>query len=150
MILKLSSPGVEHCGEASQIGSQQAGIASELLEGFGRGSKQGLVAHPFMGPQKGAKGWGHGESEEKMGHRQLAGLLGEEPLASFVVLALGTVAIAAGAMDKMLMPAVGTLVESGAELAGAAVEKGLDRATFELGQGVVGLIVGQVDAEDVS
>ena len=80
----------------------------------------------------------------------MAGLLGEEPLASFVVLALGTVAIAAGAMDKMLMPAVGTLVESGAELAGAAVEKGLDRATFELGQSVVGLIVGQVDAEDVS
>ena len=93
-----------------------------------------------MGLQKGAKGWGHGESEEKMGHRQLAGLLGEEPLASFVVLALGTVAIAAGAMDKMLMPAVGTLVESGSELAGAAVEKGWHmsiKLCLKAGQGSV-------------
>jgi hypothetical protein len=47
-----------------------------------------------------------------MRHRQLAGLLGVEPVAGFVVLALGAVAIAAGAMDKVLASAVSTLIES--------------------------------------
>jgi len=85
-----------------------------------------------------------------MRHWQLARLLGVKPLASFVLLALGTVAIAAGAMDKMLMAAVGTLIERGAELPGTTVEQGLEGATFQPGQRVLSLIVGQVGAEDVS
>jgi hypothetical protein len=141
---------MQDCGEARQIGSEQAGIAGQLLEGFGRGPKQGFVAHPFMGAKKGAKRWGHGEGEEEMRHWQLAGLLGVKPLASFVVLALGAVAIAAGAMDKVFASTVSTLIESRAELPGTTVEQGLESATFEPGQGVLSLIVGQVGAEDVS
>ena len=97
-----------------QIGTEQAGIARQLLEGLGRGSKQGLVAHPLMGAEKAAKRLGHGEGEQEVRHGQLAGLLGVEPLTGFMLLALRAVAVAAGAMDKMLMTAVGTLIESGA------------------------------------
>jgi len=41
MILELAAPGVQDAGKAGQIGTQQAGVAGQLLEGLGRGMKQG-------------------------------------------------------------------------------------------------------------
>jgi len=63
MILELATPGVQDASKAGQIGTQPAGIASQLLEGLGRGLKQGFIARTLMGAEKVAERLGHGEGE---------------------------------------------------------------------------------------
>ena len=114
MILELAAPGVQDAGKAGQIGTEQARIARQLLEGLGRGLKQGVITWAFMGAEKAPQRLGHGEGEQEVGHGQLMGLLVEDPLTGFMLLALRTVAIAAGAMDEMFLTAIGTLIKGGA------------------------------------
>src|SRR4029453_11940690 len=98
MILKLAAPGVQDAGKASQIGTQQAGIAGEFLKSLGRGMKQGLIARALMRAEKASERLGDGEGEQEVGNGQLAGLLAEDPLTGFMLLALGAVTVAARAM----------------------------------------------------
>jgi hypothetical protein len=92
--------------------------------------KQGLIALTFMGAKKGTKSLGDGEGEQEVGHGQLAGLLVEDPLTGFMLLALRTVAIAAGAMDEMFLTAIGTLIKGGAKGTGTAGQQGFNRLSF--------------------
>ena len=103
---------MQDAGKAGQIGTQQAGIARQLLEGLGRGLKQGLVALAFMGAEKGSERLGDGEGEQEVRHGQLAGLLVEDPLTGLMLLALRAVTIAAGAMNEMFLTALGALIQA--------------------------------------
>jgi hypothetical protein len=121
----------------------------ELLEGLGRSVKQGLITRAFMRAEKASERLGDGEGEQEVGNGQLAGLLVAGPLTGFMVLALRAVAVAAGAMDEMLLTAVGALIQGGAVGTGTAGEQGLQSLSFEPGQGVLGLIIGPVSADDI-
>jgi hypothetical protein len=114
------------------------GIASELLEGLRRGLKQGFIARTLVGAEKAAKRLGNGEGEQKVGHGQLAGLLVAGPLTGLMLLALRAVAVAAGAMDEMLLTAIGALIQCGAIGTGTASQQGLQSLSFEQGQGMLG------------
>ena len=72
MILELASPGMQDAGKAGQIGTQQAGIASQFLQSLGRGLKQGLIARALMRAEKASESLRDGEGEQEIGNRQLA------------------------------------------------------------------------------
>lgn len=52
--------------------------------------------------------------------------LGIQPLAAFMILALGAMAVAAGAVDQVFLAAVIALIDGDAVLPGPAVDDGLD------------------------
>ena len=72
ILLELAAPGVQDASKAGQIGTQQAGIERQLLEGLRRGLKQGLIAGALVGAEKAAERLGHGEGEQEVRHGQLA------------------------------------------------------------------------------
>jgi len=76
------------------------------------------------------------------------GLLVEDPLTGFMLLALRAVAVAAGAMDEMLA-AIGALIKRGAQGTGATGQQGFKGVSFQERQRVLGLIIGLVGADDI-
>jgi hypothetical protein len=66
-----------------------------------------------------------------------------------MLLALRTVAVAAGAMDEMLLTAVGALIQRGAQGTGATGQQGFKGVSFQERQRVLGLIIGLVGADDI-
>jgi hypothetical protein len=70
--------------------------------------------------------FGHGEGEHKMVARQTAAQLVFQPVPTFMVLALWTVAIAAGSVDVVEPLASLAAIDRYPEIAGAAVEYSID------------------------
>ena len=77
------------------------------------------------------------------------GLLVEDPLTGFMVLALRAVAVAAGAMNEMLLTAIGALIKRGAQGTGATGQQGFKGVSFQERQRVLDLIIGPVGADDI-
>jgi hypothetical protein len=71
------------------------------------------------------------------------------PLTGFRLLALRAVAVAAGAMNEMLLAAIGTLIKRGAQGTGATGQQGFKGVSFQERQRVLGLIIGLVGADDI-
>jgi hypothetical protein len=69
---------------------------------------------------------GYGKGEQEVVARESSVKLCFQPLAAFVILALGAVAVAAGAVDMMFFPAAVALIDGNAELPGTAVDDGID------------------------
>jgi len=67
-----------------------------------------------------------------------------------MLLALGTVAVAAGAMNEMFLSAIGALIQGGAQGTGTAAQQGFKGLSFQERQRVLGLVIGPVGAEDIS
>ena len=111
MVVHGAAPGVKNAGEARQVRAEEAGISGELLESRGRGLEEGVVAGALVAAHDGAKGLGQGEGEQEVRAGKLSIELGIEPEVGFVGLALGAVAVAAGAMDRVGGAAVGTRVQ---------------------------------------
>ena len=109
VVLELPAPGVQDAGEPRQVGPDEALVCGQPLEGRGRGVKQGLVREALMRADEGSQGLRDGEGEEEVRPGQLFVQVVLEPLLGFMLLTLGTVAVATGMIDAVLPPtAVGT------------------------------------------
>jgi len=79
-----------------------------------------------MGAAEEPKLLGHSKGEQKVVAGQASFKLCFQPLAAFMVLALRTVAIAAGTVDMMFFAAVVALIDGNAILSGTAFDDGID------------------------
>jgi len=66
-----------------------------------------------------------------------------------MLLALRTVAIAAGAMHEMFLTAIGALIKRGAKGTGTAGQQGFKGLSFQERQRVLGLVIGSVGEDDL-
>jgi len=126
MILELTAPGLEHAEEACQIGADKAVVFGQQLQGLGGGLKQGVVGGFCVGADEVPQLLRHGKSDQEIVCGEASGHLLGEPLLGFMVLAVGAVPIAAGALDEMALVAGSAEVEGKAELTASAVGDGLD------------------------
>jgi hypothetical protein len=126
VILQLPPPGMQNPGEAGQIGADVPGIFGQFFDGPGRRRKQRLVGKTLMASAKWSHLLGHGEGEHEVLPRQAAIELPFQPVPAFLVLALGTVAIAAGPVDRMGCAAALATIDRDPEAPRAAVDDGID------------------------
>ena len=111
MVLQGSSPGVEHAEEAREIGADVLLIEGEFFDGIRGRLEQSGVTDALVLAHERAQLFGDGKGDEEVVTRQLALDLFFEPLLGLIVLAGGTVAIAAGAKELARLSAAFALVE---------------------------------------
>ncbi len=116
MILHLSSPGVENGGKTRQLGADEARIFGQFFDGAGGCGKHGAIGSFLMSAAEGPNLFRHGKGEQEVAAGQSSLQLCFQPLAAFVILALRTVPIAAGAVDKVFFTAVVALIDGNAVL----------------------------------
>ena len=104
VVLELPAPGVQDAGEPREVGPDEALVFGEPFEGRGRRVEQGLVREALMRADEGTQGLRDGEGEEEVRPGQLFVQVVLEPLLGFMLLTLGTVAVATGMMDAVLPP----------------------------------------------
>ena len=105
VILQLPAPGVQHAEEPGGVGPQELRIGGELLDRGGGGLEQRAVADALMAADESAQLLGHREGEHEVVGGQLALQLGVQPGIGLVLLAAGTVAVAAAARQQALLGA---------------------------------------------
>jgi hypothetical protein len=88
--------------------------------------EHGLGGEALMRAEEGAEGLGDGKGQEKMGPRQLCVQMVLEPLRGCMLLPLGTVAVATGMSDAVLLPTALALIEAMAILSTLARLDGMD------------------------
>ena len=125
MVLEGAAPGVKHPEEAGKIAPDMFVIGSELFDGSGRGFEESRVGEPLVASDKAAQAFGNREGEHEVMAGKLPVYLAFEPLPGFVMLTGGAMAIAAGTVHGVGMPAVLTLIEGDPGLLGAAPEDGV-------------------------
>ena len=136
VILELPAPGMQDPGEPWQVGPNEPLVCGEPFEGERRGVEQGVVGGTLMRADKGSECFRHGESEEEVRPGQLLLQVVCEPLLGFILLTLGTVAVATGMLDTVLPPTAWALIEAVAVVSALAV---LDSADdLAVGGGQVG------------
>ena len=126
MILHLSSPGVENGGKTWQIGAYEARVFGQFFDSAGRCREHCAIGSLLVRAAEGPNLLRHGKGEQEVVAGQSSLQLRFQPLAAFMILALRTVPIAAGAVDKMFLAAVVALIDSNAVLSGTAVDDGID------------------------
>jgi hypothetical protein len=103
-----------------------------------------------MGSAEWPKLFGHGESEQEMPAGQSPLNLCIEPLAAFMVLALGAMSISAGSVDGMIFAAAVAPVDGDAICAGPAVDDGMDGLFMLAGHmGILSDVLLTESAEDL-
>ena len=103
MILELPAPGMQDTRKTGESSADEAGIAGEAFEGFRRRLEHGLGGQPGMGAAEGAQGFRDGKGDEEVRSWELLVELVVEPLPRLLVLTLGTMAIAAGMRETVLL-----------------------------------------------
>ena len=111
MVLKSSSPGVEHAEEAWEIGTDVFGISDELVDRRRGRLKQSRVPEALVLANEGTQLFGDCKGDQEMMPWQLALDLSLEPLLRFTVLAGGTVTIAAGGKELLRLRTALALIE---------------------------------------
>jgi hypothetical protein len=144
------APGVQHQGEPEAC-AEVLGIGADREQGLGGGLEQEAVDHRFIVIGDLPDRRRQGEDHMVVLHRQQVGLAGGQPALGHRPLALGAVAVAAGVVGDLGVPAVRALHAVAAERRRAAVLDG--RHHLELAEAQVpGLRPapsGAVVAEDV-
>jgi hypothetical protein len=125
VVLESAPPGVEDPKATGHIGADMPVIASELLDRFGRGPEEGCVGQPLVAADEAAQWLRDGKGDHEMMTGKLTADPGFEPFSGLMVLTGGAVAIAAGAIDDVGMPAVLTCIASKPGILGAAHEDGV-------------------------
>jgi hypothetical protein len=97
VILQLPAPGVQHAQEPGGVGAEELRIGGELLDCLGGGLEQRAVGDALMATDERAQLLWHREGEHEVVSGQLALQLRVEPGVGLVLLAAGTVAVAAAA-----------------------------------------------------
>ena len=126
VVLELPAPGVQDTGKPREIGPDEAFVGGEPFEGERRRLKQSLVREALMGADEGAERLRHGEGKEEMRPGELFVQVVVEPLLGFMLLTLGTVAVATGMIDAVVSPTALALIEAVPVLSAAAVLDGAD------------------------
>jgi hypothetical protein len=127
-------------------------VGGELLYGLGGCLEKGRIGRPLVASDEAAQTLGNGEREHEMVAGQLPAHLGFKPLPGLVMLAGGTMAIPARAVNNMSPSTLLTLVISLARLDSAALHYGID-GLFMLLWHVVAkavYVVGTKGAEDLT
>ncbi len=120
VIGQVASPGVKNTHQAD-LTANEAGIFCQLLSGSRGNPKEQVVKPALVAAHDFAQGRWQGESQHEIRYRQEQILLGCQPFLGFVVLALGTVTIAAGMVTVLRFAAGGTGVDLTAQGLSAAL-----------------------------
>jgi hypothetical protein len=96
---------VQDTEKPSNVPSDVLGVSSQGLDRSRRGLEQRPVADLLMPTQEGAQWLGHREGEQEVLAGHLARPLPLQPLLALALLATRAVAVAAGAMDDVPLPA---------------------------------------------
>ena len=126
MVFESASPCMKHSEEAGKIAADMPFIAGQLLDGRGRRIEKSGISHPLVAADEAAYALRNREGDQEvMAGKQLI-QVGFQPLAGLVVLACGTVTVAAGAINSVEKTALLTPVMGGTRLSGAASGDGID------------------------
>ena len=151
VVLELPAPGVQDPGEPREVGPDEALVGGEPFEGARRGVEHGLVGEALMRADEGAEGLGDGKGQEKMGPGQLFVQVVLEPLLGCMLLTLGTVAVATGMMDAVVLPTALALREAMAILSALALLDGTDGLAMRGGEvGIALQVLGRKGGEDIA
>jgi len=151
VVLELTAPGLQDTEEAREIGADETRVLGQPFQGLGGGFEQGMVGGFWVGADEDPELFGHGKGDQEIVCGKASGHLLYEPLLGFVVLAVGTVAIAAGPIDEMVLPATPAVIEGDAQFPTLAVDDGLDDFSVLVGDalGVTLEIFGSELGEDI-
>ena len=128
---QILTPSVQHAEEAD-LGAEALGVGGDLAQGAGGGAEEDVV---------------EGEDEMEVGAvEQFAVALGD-PVGLGGALALGAVAVAAGAVAEAALPAVVALLDLAAEGGGAALLDGGHDAALRARQRVAEALAEGVPVE---
>jgi hypothetical protein len=151
VVLQLPAPGVQDPGEPREVRPDETRIGGQPLEGHGRRLKHSVVREALMRADKGPQGLRDGEGEEEVRPGQLFFQVLLEPLLSFMLLALGTVAVATGMIDTVVFAAALALVEAAAVMPTAAVLDGADDLVVRGGEvGIARKVLRGEGVEDIA
>ena len=117
--LQILAPGVQHRQHAG-LGTQVLGIGGHLEQGLGGGPQEQVVDDPRIGQCDRVEGIREREDEMEIRHREQFRGAGLQPPCRGRGLAGGAVAIAAGVVGDLLMPALGAPQDVTAQGRGAA------------------------------
>ena len=148
MQMQVLPPGVQH-GEETDLRAQVFGVAGDGEQGSGHGAEQDLVDDFFVVEGDGGDLFRHGEDHVEVLHRQQFGEALLDPALARQPLALGTMAIAAGAIHDARVLAVVAPFDGAAQRGGTAVLDGLHQAVLMQGQGMRLPVGGAVLSKDV-
>jgi hypothetical protein len=113
-------------GKARELCPDKTLVFGEPFERLRRGGEQGVGHEALMRAEKGTQGLRDSEGAEKMRPRELFVQVVLEPLGSFLLLALGTGAVATGMIDAVVPPTAWALREAMAVMAALALWEGAD------------------------
>lgn len=134
MVLQLPPPCVQDTGETRQIGADITRISGQFFDGSGSCIEQRLVGQALIAATKWPDLLGHGEGEHEVLPRQPAAQLVFQPVPTLMILAPRTVAVAAGSVDAVGRTTTLATIERDAEVAGAAVDDGVDNLFVLIGK----------------
>ena len=118
---ELPAPGRPETRQTGERSAEEAGRAGEAFEGFRRRLQHGLGGQPGMRVAEGAQGGRDGKGPEEGRSWERCVALGVEPLPRLLVRPLGTMALAAGRREPVVVSTAGAGREAGAVGTGATV-----------------------------
>ena len=125
---------MQDTGETWQIGADLATIPGQFFDGPGSCIGQGLVGQALIAATKWPDLLRHGEGEHEILSWQPADQLVFQPVPALTVLTSRTVAVTAGSVDAVGRTTALATIECDAEVAGAAVDDGVDNLFVLVGQ----------------
>jgi len=127
VVIQLACVGMQHT-DHTDLTAEMLVVAAEVFQDPGGGGDQQVVEGPLVMPGQRAQLCRQGEGHHKVLHRQQLAALPRQPLAGFVVLALGTAAVPAGARAEQGMGAAVAVPQHLAGGSGATALDGVHRA----------------------
>ena len=119
VVLEVLPPGVED-GQEADLGPEVLGVGGDLLQGLGGGPEQQAVDHARVLQGDRAERRGQGEDEVEVLDGQEFRLAGLHPVGGGGGLTLGAVAVAAGVVGDLPVPAPVALLDVPAQRRGPA------------------------------
>jgi hypothetical protein len=112
VVLELPAPRMQDTGETRELCPDETLVLGEPFEGERRGCEHGLGGEALMGADQGAQGLRDSAGDEEVRPRELCVEVRMEPLLGFMLLTLGTVAVATGMIDAVWSPTALALREA--------------------------------------
>jgi hypothetical protein len=134
VVLELPAPGVQDAGKTGSGGADEALVFGEPCEGRGGRLEHGVVREVLIGADTRTPGLGDGKGEEegRPGKRLVQMML--EPLRGCMLLTLGTVVVATGRMDTVLLTTTVARREAMTVVSAVALLDGADDLARRRGQ----------------
>ena len=111
-VLQLSAPRVQDAGTTGQGGADDALVCGEPCEGCCGRLEHGVGREAVMRAEKGTQGLGNGTGEEEVRPGKLSLQAVMQPLVGCMLLTLGTVPVATGMRDAVVLATAWALREA--------------------------------------